>query len=60
MTLRWNRVNVPGCVFGSGLAGIVRIDILEPELLATGDPVRRYKLLGPFDDFFSIHLSAGS
>jgi hypothetical protein len=47
-------------VFGSGLTGIVRIDILEPKLLSIGDAVRRYKLLGSFDDFFSFHLLAES
>jgi hypothetical protein len=39
-----------------GFTGIVRIDILEPKLLAAGDAIRRYKLLGPFDDFFIFHL----
>ena len=42
-------------VFGSGLSGIARIDILEPKLLAVGDAVRGYKLLGSFDDFVSFH-----
>ena len=46
----------PRFVFGSGLTGIVRIDILEPKLLAIGDAVRRYEFLGPFDDFFLFHF----
>ena len=39
-----------------GFTGIVRIDILEQKLLAAGDAIRRYKLLGPFDVVFIFHL----
>jgi hypothetical protein len=46
-------------VFGSGLTGIVRIDILEPKLLAIGDAIRGYKFLRSFDDFFSFRCRSG-